>query len=199
MKRYRIAAIGCSLGGADALKIVLAGLPADFDLSLVLVQHRSRDVGDSKVATRFAAFCALPVLPLEDKEPILPGRVYLAPSDYHVFVEDGTFALSVDERVQFSRPSIDVLFVSLAAEYGRSAIGVLLTGGNRDGAVGLAEIARRGGYTIVQDPRTARMASMPAAALSEGHVDSVLGLEEIGPMLVKLEAEKEEVWIPSPS
>jgi two-component system chemotaxis response regulator CheB len=106
--------------------------------------------------------------------------VYLAPPDYHLLVERGSFALSVDERVQNARPSIDVLFESAADAYGEGVIGVILTGANQDGAAGLAKIKERGGVAIVQDPSGAERRTMPDAAIAATVADAVLPLDEIG-------------------
>jgi two-component system chemotaxis response regulator CheB len=110
----------------------------------------------------------------------------VAPADYHLLVEDDRFALSVDARVQFARPSIDVLFESVAEGYRDRAIGIVLTGANADGAEGLAAIKRNGGVVIVQDPETATRKAMPEAALAAAVADAVLPLEAIGPFLLGL-------------
>ncbi len=122
----------------------------------------------------------------DDKETIEPRHVYIAPADYHLLVDDGHFALSVDARVQFARPSIDVLFESVAESYRDRAIGIVLTGANEDGAAGLASIKRSGGVSIVQDPRTAERRMMPDAALAAVEADAVLQLEEMGHFLYGL-------------
>jgi two-component system chemotaxis response regulator CheB len=122
----------------------------------------------------------LPVKEAEDKEPIQPGTVYFAPPDYHLLIDRGpAFALSSDEPVHFSRPSIDVLFDSAADIYGERLIGVILTGANQDGAEGLAAIGHAGGRTVVQDPVSAAVAYLPEAALQEGPVDFVLSLAQL--------------------
>jgi two-component system chemotaxis response regulator CheB len=126
-----------------------------------------------------------PVREASDKETIEPATIYLAPPDYHLLIEDGHFALATDARVQFARPSIDVLFETAAEVYGDRALGVILTGANADGAAGLRSIRERGGLTVVQDPATAERSAMPAAALAATPVDAVLPLEEIGPFLVR--------------
>src|SRR5262249_25961696 len=127
-----------------------------------------------------------PVLDVEDKTAIEPRHVYVAPSDYHLLVEPGSFALSVDERVQHARPSIDVLFDSAADAYGDRVIGVILTGANEDGAEGLARIKERGGVAIVQEPASAERRTMPEAAIAATVADAVLPLEEIGGFLCGL-------------
>jgi two-component system chemotaxis response regulator CheB len=123
-----------------------------------------------------------------DKEPIEPGAVYLAPPDYHMLVDPGGFALSIEEHVQHSRPSIDVLFESAADTLGERVIGVILTGANADGACGLGRVKRRGGVTIVQDPETAAKRVMPDAAIATGAADHVTPLDAIAPLLVELAA-----------
>ncbi len=117
---------------------------------------------------------------VEDKMPIEPRNVYLAPPDYHLLVQRGSFALSTDARVQFARPSIDVLFESAAYAYGRGVIGIILTGANEDGAAGLAVVKQRGGVAVIQDPRGAAKRTMPDAAIAATAADAVLPLEEIG-------------------
>jgi two-component system chemotaxis response regulator CheB len=124
-----------------------------------------------------------PVREVGDKDPIERGAAYLAPPDYHLLVEDRHFALSTDARVNFARPSIDVLFESAADAYGPAAIGIILTGANEDGAAGLARIKEAGGVAIVQDPKTAERARMPEAALESTVADVILPLDEIGPFL----------------
>jgi len=121
----------------------------------------------------------------QDKTPIRPGRLYFAPADYHLLVEDNHFALSTEARVSYARPSIDVLFESAAEAYGKKAVGIILTGAGHDGARGMAEIKRRGGLTIVQSPETAECNSMPIAARATGMVDKALALEDIVPFLMK--------------
>src|SRR5207247_10114796 len=122
----------------------------------------------------------------EDKTAIEPRHVYIAPSDYHLLVEAGSFALSVDERVQHARPSIDVLFESAADAYGDRVIGVILTGANEDGAAGLARTKARGGIAVVQDPSQAERRTMPDAAIAATVADAVLPLDQIGPFLYGL-------------
>ena len=122
----------------------------------------------------------------EDKEAIVPGRVYLAPAGYHLLVEDEHFALSTEPPVWYARPSIDVLFESAAEARGAQVIGVILSGANADGARGLAFIKRCGGIAVVQDPATAESSAMPNAALSATETAEILPLEEIAPFLVRV-------------
>ena len=158
-------AVGGSWGGMRAIATVLDALPADFEIPVVVAQHRRVTAGDDMLEQVLARRSKLDVVAAHDKEPLAAGRVYVAPADYHLIVEPGHLALSIDAPVEFSRPSIDVLFESAAYAYGARAVGVLLTGVNQDGAAGLARIAAAGGFTIAQDPATAERGEMPAAAV----------------------------------
>ena len=180
----RVVVVGTSLGGLRALQVLLAALPTDFTWPIVVVQHRHKD-SDGALRTVLQEISALPVYETEDKRPLEAG-VYLAPADYHLLIEPGNLALSVDEFVQHARPSIDVLFESTADSYGPRTIGVILTGASADGAQGLAAIKARGGLTIVQEPSTAECRVMPDAALDQVAADLVLPLHDIAPTLVRL-------------
>jgi len=163
---------------------LLSSVPAEFPLPIAIVQHRG---ADSESLSEFLGRASkLRVKEPEDKEPIETGNVYLAPRDYHLLVENGSFALSTDSPVAYARPSIDVLFESAADEYDDRAIGVILTGANRDGARGLHQIKASGGLTIVENPASAKCREMPEAAIAMTAVDWVLPLQEIGPWLEKL-------------
>ncbi|HEX8905608.1 MAG TPA: chemotaxis protein CheB [Longimicrobiaceae bacterium] len=178
---FRLVAVGVSAGGLGALRTLVSGLPAGFDIPVVVVQHRSRD---SELLCDLLQECShLEVTEASDKESVLPGRVYVAAPDYHLLVEPGYFSLSTDEPVLFSRPSIDVMFSSAADSYGVDAIGIVLTGANSDGARGLRKIVDRGGHAIVQDPATAEVKLMPQAALKAVPEACVLRMEEIAPHL----------------
>jgi two-component system chemotaxis response regulator CheB len=163
---YEIAVVGTSWGGLTALHALIAGLPEGFALPLVIVQHRHKQ-SDSVLATLLQDRSpqSLAVFEVEDKMPIAPGSAYVAPADYHLLVEQGYFSLSTEAPVRFSRPSIDVTFVSAADSYGERAVGIVLTGANTDGSRGLERIFDRGGLAFVQDPRTAESATMPEAAI----------------------------------
>ncbi len=191
---YEIVVIGTSLGGLHALQILLAGLPKNFKVPLAIVQHRHKDSGDA-LRLFLQQHCALPVLEPEDKEAIIPGCVYLAPADYHLLIEAGRFALSTEAPVCHARPSINVLFESVADAYGKKVIGVILTGASNDGSEGLLSIKAHGGLAVVQEPTTAESPTMPKAAicaLQERYVnatvaiDWILPLNEIAPLLVNL-------------
>ncbi len=183
-----LVAMGASWGGLRAIEIVLGALPAEFGAPVVIAQHRQADSNDGMLVRLLDARCALTVCEAEDKQTLEPGLVIVAPPDYHLLVETGTVALSVDAPLNFSRPSIDVLFASVADAYAQRAAGVLLTGSNSDGALGLARIAGRGGLAIVQDPETAERREMPDAALAATPAARVLALEQIGPALAQLAA-----------
>jgi len=182
---FAVVVIGTSLGGLSALRIMLQGLPEYFPAAIAIVQHRDRSSGEALSRT-LQQESRLPILDVEDKEPICPGCIYLAPADYHLLVDPEQFSLSIDPPVAFAKPSIDVLFESAAEIYQSKTIGIVLTGANQDGAEGLAKIKARGGFTIVQDPRTAECSSMPGAAIAKSVVDRVLPLERIPPLLVAL-------------
>jgi two-component system, chemotaxis family, protein-glutamate methylesterase/glutaminase len=171
--------IGASAGGVEVLSVLLAMIPADCCASFFIVVHIPRE-RPSLLPELFASRCALAVREAEDKEPVQAGTVYFAPPDYHMLIDRGpALALSGDEPVHFSRPSIDVLFDSAADIYGERLMGVILTGANQDGAEGLAAIGRAGGRTIVQEPGSAAAAVLPRAALEAGPVDAVLSIEEL--------------------
>jgi len=179
-----IVAIGASLGGLEALQRILPVLPANLGASILIAQHRRKDP-DSQLCKLLARRCALPVVEPEDKMPLDLNHVYLAPADYHLLVEHGSIALSVDAPVCYARPSIDVLFESVADAYGPAAMGVMLTSANHDGADGLAAIQRAGGVVLVQDPKTAESPVGPLAALSKVTPDAVLTIEQIAEQIIE--------------
>ena len=186
MSGYDIVAIGASWGGLHAIGTVLTGLGPGFGAPIVVAQHRSPTDDRELLAELLGRRCPLPVSDGEAKDPLVPGQVIIAPAGYHLLVEEGRVELSCEDLVQFSRPSIDVLFESVAEEYGSRAVGVILTGANSDGAHGLAEIGRRGGYTVVQDPASSERPEMPSAALRAREPDAVLPLEDIAGHLTAL-------------
>lgn len=185
MTAYQLVVIGCSWGGFQALRHIFGELPEDFPIPIVVVQHRLANAEDGLDASIQSA-SKLPITDVTDKEPLLGGAVYLAPSDYHTMIDGKWLALSTEEVVNFARPSIDVLFESAANSYGDSLVAVILTGANDDGAVGLKRVKELGGYTIVQDPGTAIRREMPDAALALVRPDRVLPLEDIAPHLIEL-------------
>jgi len=177
--------VGGSLGGFNAVQSILADLPLQFQTPVAIVLHRNREPG-SLLQDGLQRRCALPVVEVDDKEPIEPGHVYLGPPDYHLLVERTHFALSADQPVNYARPSIDVLFESAADAFGSALIGVVLTGASQDGARGAARIRARGGIVIVQDPASAERPEMPVAALAAAPTCQVQPLERIAPMLLRL-------------
>jgi two-component system chemotaxis response regulator CheB len=178
-----VVVVGTSAGGLRALEKIFGNLPAEFTVPIVAVQHRARE--SDAFASIMQSLCALPVHEAEDKEPLVAPGIYLAPPDYHLMLEPGHLALSTDEPVSYSRPSIDVLFESAADAYGAGVLGLLLTGANQDGARGLARIRAAGGVALVQDPATAESPEMPTAAITAGAVDRVLPLLAIADELVR--------------
>lgn len=183
--RIKAVVMGASWGGLNAYSTILASLPASFPAAIMLVQHQNASA-DNRLAWLLARYCRLPVVAPEDKEPIRPGRVYVAPPGYHMLVNaDHTIALSIARPVHFSRPSIDELFFSAGHVYGAGVIGVILTGANEDGSEGLDYIRRRGGLSLAQSPQSSEAPVMPEAAITKGAVREVLDLERIGPYLVE--------------
>jgi two-component system, chemotaxis family, protein-glutamate methylesterase/glutaminase len=182
---YEIIVVGTSWGGLSALHELIAGLPVGFGIPVVAVQHRHRESGQM-LTSLLQDRTRLGVCEVEDKAPIVAGNVYVAPPDYHLLIERGFFSLSTDEPVQFSRPSIDVTFVSAADTYGSRAVGVVLTGANADGSRGLKRIFDRGGLALVQSPRTAESPTMPAAALRCVPEARALTIKEIAATLASL-------------
>ncbi|WP_160011191.1 chemotaxis protein CheB [Rhizobium sp. 18055] len=175
--------IGASAGALEALSVILPALPADFRLPIIVVVHVPPDKR-SIMAELFRAKCQLDVQEAMDKQPMSGGTIYFAPPDYHLLIEvDKTLSLSADERVLFSRPSIDVLFESGADAFGPALIAVVLTGANSDGATGLAAAVKAGGLALVQDPADAFATAMPEAALRLCPGARVLSLEAIAQYL----------------
>jgi two-component system chemotaxis response regulator CheB len=181
----RVAAIviGASAGGVEALSVLLPALPAGLRAAVFVVLHLPRE-RPSLLTEIFAPKCALQVKEAEDKMRVAPGTVYFAPPDYHLLLDAGPrLALSIDDLVHFSRPSIDVLFESAADIYAERLMGIILTGANVDGAEGLAAIHRAGGVTVVQEPQSAQVPLMALSALKITAADFVLPLEEIAGLL----------------
>ncbi|MBI3731744.1 MAG: chemotaxis protein CheB [Burkholderiales bacterium] len=182
--------IGTSSGGVEALKYLLPALPENFPLPVLIVIHIAPDSGDG-LAKLLDSFAKIHVKEADEGEQMRAGFAYLAPANYHLLLEsDGKLALSTDVQVNFARPSVDVLFDSAASSLGSSVIGVILTGGANDGARGLAKIHQSGGYTIVQDPRDAKLPSMPQHALQLDVPDKVICLREMPALLLELSKQK---------
>jgi two-component system, chemotaxis family, protein-glutamate methylesterase/glutaminase len=190
--KYQAVVIGVSAGGIAALEKILPEIQKDCTLSVMIVQHITAD-GGNYLVEHFSSCCPLPVVGAEDKQSIESGTIYFAPANYHLLVErQKTFALSLDAKINYSRPSIDVLFETAAEAYCQRLVGVVLTGANADGAAGLARVKEMGGLTIVQSPDSAEVATMPRAAIESTQVDHVLKLHDIGSFLSKLNNNGEE-------
>ena len=179
--------IGASAGGVEALLSILSPLREGFTLPIIVVLHLP-EVRRSHLTEVFARRVSMPVLEARDKTLVEAGTLYFATPGYHLSVEqDRSFSLSLEARVHYSRPAIDYLFESAADAYGSALAAVLLTGANRDGAHGLAQVKRCGGMTIVQDPDEAQVATMPRAALDLHQPDHILPIRGIGRLLVEME------------
>jgi two-component system chemotaxis response regulator CheB len=185
-KNFSAVVVGGSAGGIQAVSRLVADLPPDFPLPVVVVLHQHPDSNNcwhDLLRTR----TSLPVLEALDKMPLTAGTIHCAPANYHLLLEsDFSLALSVDEKINFARPSIDLLFSSAAEVFGPALIGVILTGANNDGAGGLADIAAGGGITIVQSPTSAEWPIMPSAALKAVPGALSIDLERIAAVLCEL-------------
>lgn len=187
MRPLEAVVIGVSAGGLKALSRLLSYLPSDYSLPIIIVQH-ILESSDSYLAEYLNTRVAIHVKEAIDKETIRPHHVYLAPPGYHLLIEDdSSLSLSIDPKVNYSRPSIDVLFDSAAFAFQEGCVGVVLTGANRDGSTGLRTIKESGGVTIVQDPETAEFPVMPQAAIDTVKVDYIMSLEDIGKFLRQLQ------------
>lgn len=181
--------IGGSAGALEVLRLVVRELPQSLSCPVVIVIHLPAH--STGLAELLGADTSLTVKQAEDKEPIAAGTIYIAPPSYHLLMESqGTFALSVDPPVHFSRPSIDVLFETACDVYRAGLVGVLLSGASEDGAAGLQEIHAAGGTTIVQSPLSAEVAIMPAAALALFEPTHVWSPDEIASGLTQLLSER---------
>lgn len=170
--------VGASLGGLEALAILLAALPKHMP-PIAIVQHRLADDDNSRLRELLEVHTALRVVEPDDKTPIEGGTVYIAPSDYHLQVEHGSFSLSTDAPILFARPSIDILFETAADVYGRRVIAVVLTCASTDGVSGALAIKRRGGRVLVQEPETARSAVLPQAVIDAGAAHVIAPLDDL--------------------
>lgn len=186
--RSKAVVIGASAGAVQALQTILPALAAGYELPVLVVVHVPPDRANMLVPL-LQAKCEIAVKEAEDKEVLAPGAVYFAPSDYHLLVETKeSLALSIDEAVNYSRPSIDVLFQSAADTYGPGLVGVVLTGANHDGAAGLRAIVDAGGLAVVEDPASAYAAAMPLAALEACPSARIMNLDAIAAYLSTLGA-----------
>lgn len=182
--------MGASTGGVQALMTVLPGLPASLRVAVIVLLHLPPEK-PSLLVELLSPLCALPVREPDDKEAIAAGTIYVAPPNYHLMVEAGSdglhFSLSVDEAVNFSRPSIDVLFESaVAAQPELPMVGVVLSGASRDGARGAQALALAGAPIWVQDPGSAEASLMPAAVQNTVPSSTVVPLQRMAPALCRI-------------
>ena len=185
--RFEAIVIGVSSGGMNAMKVMFSLLPKDFSTPVIIVQHIGAH-SDSQWIKLLNDKSNLPIKEADEKEKIENGKIYIAPPNYHLLIEkDRTFSLTVDERVNYSRPSIDVLFESAAEAYADKLIGVILTGSNNDGTNGIKRVKECGGLAIIQNPETAESAFMPKSAIAAIKPDYVLSLEAIAELLIELD------------
>ncbi|HEX6573900.1 MAG TPA: chemotaxis protein CheB [Gemmatimonadaceae bacterium] len=185
MSDIKLIVVGASWGGLGALSKLFSALPDEFKIPIIVVQHRAKHA-DNLLATLLQDCTKLRVVDVEDKEPLGENSIYVAPANYHLLVEEGHLSLTTDPLVRFSRPSIDVTFISAGDTYRNAVAGIVLTGANDDGSRGLRYIVDRGGCGIIQDPATAESPTMPAAAVRAVPEAEVLGLDDIAPRLVSL-------------
>ena len=186
-RRQGLVAVGTSWGGLEAMGVLLSELPPGFRSPMAVVQHRSASTPPGVMRHYLAGRCGLHVVDAEDKEPIQDGCVYLAPPDYHLLVDEGTLALSLEPPVIFSRPSVDVLFESAADSYGPALTAVVLTGANDDGSRGVVAVRHAGGTVLAQDPQEAERPEMPAAAIATGAVHEIHPLRGLAARLAELD------------
>lgn len=171
--------IGGSAGSLEVLMKILPGINIIPSFAIVLVLHR-RSTEDATLEELIAIKTSIPVKEVEDKTPLLPGYLYVAPSDYHLlFEKNDVLSLDISEKVNYSRPSIDVSFESAAEIYGENLVALLLSGANADGTEGLLAIKNAGGTTVVQNPESAQMPTMPQNAITYTSPDYILDVEHI--------------------
>jgi two-component system chemotaxis response regulator CheB len=181
--------VGASWGGLEAIGQLLSALPQSFRAPIAVVQHRGPSTPDGIMRHYLAVRCPLPVVEVEDKVPVQDGKVYLAPPDYHLLVDEGVLALSLEAPVGYSRPSVDVLFESAADCYGKGVAAVVLTGANDDGSRGAMAVKRAGGQVLVQEPAEAKRREMPDAAIATGAADGVYRLRDMAARLGEMDLE----------
>jgi len=191
MSQFDVVAIGASAGGLKALTTILSGLPGDLPVAILIVQHLDPR-HKSLMADILQRNCKMPVKEAENGEQIKPGFVYIAPPNKHMLATNKRIVLTTTAFVHFSRPSIDLLFDSVAADYGDKTIGIVLTGTGVDGSIGIKAIKERIGTTIAQDEGTSEHYGMPAAAIATGAVDFVLPIQDIAPAIIRLVTEQGE-------
>lgn len=178
--------IGVSSGGLQALKHIIPAIPEGYAIPILIVQHVRENSSDF-LAEHLDELSKLHVKSVTDKEAVQLGSVYIAPAGYHLLVErDFTLSLSMDEKVSYSRPSVDVLFESAAQAYGAGLTGIVLTGANSDGTAGAKLVKRYGGTVLVQDPATADASMMPRSVLDANLADHIFDLDGVVDYLVSM-------------
>jgi two-component system, chemotaxis family, protein-glutamate methylesterase/glutaminase len=184
---YKAIVLGASAGGFYALRKLIPMLPCDFSLPIIIVQHIS-PTSDNYMSRFLNNLSEVEVKEVDEKEALLPGHVYIAPPNYHLLIEENrTTSLSTEEKRNYSRPSIDILFETAALAFGNELIGIILTGANHDGAEGLRKIKLAGGYCIVQDPSEAEAEAMPKAAIKKSNPQKILSLNDIAKHLIEID------------
>jgi two-component system chemotaxis response regulator CheB len=177
--RIRAVVIGGSTGSIDVLLRLLPALKAPLSFALIIVVHRG-NTADSALADLLSIKTNIPLKEVDDKDVVEQGSIYLAPADYHLLIEhDGTFSLDDSEKVNYSRPSIDVTFESASDVYGRTLVGIILSGANADGTAGLNVIKKGGGVLVAQKPQTAQIGFMPQQAILHADIDLILDIDEL--------------------
>ncbi len=186
IRKPKAIVIGSSAGGLQALKTIFSAFDEDFSIPVIVVQHISPH-SDNYITTYLNRICKIKVKEANEKEPIENGVIYFSPPNFHLLVEENhTLSLSTEERVNFARPSIDVLFETAVYAYGKDLAGIILTGANNDGSLGMKLIKKHQGITIVQDPKTAEVETMPSSVINAVKVDYILSLDEIAKLLIKM-------------
>lgn len=184
IKRTELVVMGASHGGFEALSVIFENLLKNFLIPVIVVYHRSKNSEWNYLHEKFSCYAFKEVLEIDNFTLLKKGGLYFAPPDYHVLFEDrDTLVTSFDDYVNYSRPSIDIMFDSASTWYKENLMGILLTGANNDGAKGLHNIATAGGYTIVQNPAEAVAPEMPRSAMEIFSPDSVASLEEISELM----------------
>lgn len=185
-RQYKMIVIGGSAGSLQVILRLMPELRVPVPVTMVIVLHR-KPSSDETLIDLLTSRTANPVREVEEKDPILPGYIYIVPADYHLLIEsDQTFSLDVSEKVNYSRPSIDITFESAAEVYGPALLGILLSGANADGQEGMKAIKAAGGVCVVQDPDTAEVSYMPLQALSHVEIDKVMHAEELAAFINSL-------------
>ena len=179
MNKIKYIVIGGSAGSFRVITDILDAIPKDFPFTIILILHRLKHIKTGFIEA-LSPKSELPIIEPDDKEPMLEKRVYIAPANYHMYIEsDKTFALSTEEVVNHSRPSIDLTLSSAGHSLKNKVLGIMLSGANKDGAIGLKHIKENGGITIVQSPEDSMVRTMPDAAIKETNTKNILTSQQI--------------------